>query len=305
MIGIKGSVEVNMFKYIENSFRTKAIIASSSGDALEAYINKSSPSATVEAEYGDQLVSGSYATLAHHGKQVGQKCPCLYDNFPPLKGLMVGISHLDIDTLGGVLALVGVKPHAPKFWVLAAFVDEQGAHRIRANGADERTIAQIWAMWAWLESHPITITEEVTSVTSSVINATKTLCQILAGDEDLLSAGNAFQAEEAKNNLAAFVRSSSTGGKTVILRESEGFVNHLYVTPAGTQGDWVVAYNPADTSVTISMRETIPGFSCIELVQTLWGPLAGGHVGIAGSPRNRKMCLKDADELMELVISKL
>jgi hypothetical protein len=218
---------------------------------------------------------------------------------------MVGISHLDIDTLGGVLALVGVKPHAPKFWVLAAFVDEQGAHRIRANGADERTIAQIWAMWAWLESHPITITEEVTGVTNQVIEATKALCQILAGDEDLLLAGNAFQAEEAKNNLAAFVRSSSTGGKTIILRESEGFVNHLYTTPAGTQGDWVVAYNPADTSVTISMRETIPGFSCIELVQTLWGPLAGGHVGIAGSPRNRKMCLKDADELMELVISKL
>ncbi len=34
------------------------------------------PSATVEAESGNTVVSGSIITMAHHGPRAGQKTPC-------------------------------------------------------------------------------------------------------------------------------------------------------------------------------------------------------------------------------------
>lgn len=40
----------------------------------------------------------------------------------------------------------------------------------------------------------------------------------------------------------------------------------------------------------------VPGVSCSELVQELWGPEAGGRDTIAGSPRGRAMTLADANK---------
>jgi hypothetical protein len=56
----------------------------------------------------------------------------------------------------------------------------------------------------------------------------------------------------------------------------------------------VVTFNTKFKSVTVSIADPQPGFSCREFVQKLWGPEAGGHDGIAGSPRGREMTLDDA-----------
>lgn len=48
-----------------------------------------------------------------------------------------------------------------------------------------------------------------------------------------------------------------------------------------------------DDSVTISLEKPIRGISCREIVQELWGSEAGGHDGIAGSPRGKSMTEKD------------
>jgi hypothetical protein len=54
-------------------------------------------------------------------------------------------------------------------------------------------------------------------------------------------------------------------------------------------GVGIVAYNDSLGSITISLADPIKGVSCREVVQTLWGQQAGGHDGIAGSPRGQIM----------------
>ena len=68
-------------------------------------------------------------------------------------------------------------------------------------------------------------------------------------------------------------------------------LNSLY--PLLSNGTAVVAFNTLNGSVTISFEDTPEGVSACEIAQTLWGMLAGGHKGIAGSPRGLRMELGD------------
>ena len=70
-------------------------------------------------------------------------------------------------------------------------------------------------------------------------------------------------------------------------------MNHLYVAPSGDVGRAIVAHNVYAGNITISLADPIPGVSCRDIVQGLWGPLAGGHAGIAGSPRGQVMSDED------------
>ena len=45
--------------------------------------------------------------------------------------------------------------------------------------------------------------------------------------------------------------------------------------------------------------------SAKNIVQELWGPEAGGHPGIAGSPRGKEMTKKDLQQLAKLVNEKI
>ena len=107
------------------------------------------PTVTVEAEYGNEVVEGSFATLAHHGPRSGvNPCPCTRtwhdgryrdarrQSIPRMpEGSLVGLSHLDLDALGGIMALAG---HPAKeyfcqdkiFWEVAAALDIQGADHL-------------------------------------------------------------------------------------------------------------------------------------------------------------------------------
>jgi len=149
----------------------KTIITNSAVTA--ASIN---PQYSVEAEFGSVLVKGSITTLAHHevGRAEGYTlCPCLNNNvedrlldysegspspianpvFPMVNDVCV-ISHLDWDTLGGILSLTGDKPSSAQFqmvWALIAFYDENGVHRAHeftAINSLGREVAN--AMYAWL-----------------------------------------------------------------------------------------------------------------------------------------------------------
>lgn len=78
---------------------TFQIFIANNVEALEAV----NPTHTVEAEFGDSVVEGSSVTLAHHGKRA--------ENLPTVENTTIGISHFDLDTLGGVMRCLGVKDY--------------------------------------------------------------------------------------------------------------------------------------------------------------------------------------------------
>lgn len=69
-------------------------------------------------------------TLAHHDIRSDNPAPCNTE-VEPLTGGTILISHIDLDTVGGIMAVEGIKPEDPEFWSAAEFIDNNGPHRIR------------------------------------------------------------------------------------------------------------------------------------------------------------------------------
>lgn len=267
-------------------------VLSTNADVLADFIS-GIPSATVEAEYGDRCVSGSEVTLAHHGSRKANPCPCLRKNEKVQPLVVVGGSHFDLDFLGGALSLDGFKPESDTFWQLAAFVDVNGAHKLAQSGASPEDVRRLYAFWAWSQANRVLAPRDgsILDVTDKVMEGCKILERVLADDADLLAQGDAMREAEAHLNQSTF-RELRHG---VVVRVAEVFVNHLYLTPTGEVGKICVTLNTKTNGITVSLADPIEGVSAVKIVQELWGAEAGGHVGIAGSPRNQQMTKVDLE----------
>ncbi len=284
---------------------SKIIFVVSSNPIALAAALAGKASATVEAEYGEVCVPGTVLTMAHHGERAGQPAPCSYEN-GCLAGEVVevvGLSHFDLDTLGGCAAIIGRKPSADGFWRLAEFIDLNGAHKlargINETDASPEDVRVLHAFWAWSKSFRVFAPRDgsVADVTKQVLEGIHVLESILVDqDEVLLAAGDAFRAAEGELNRKSFLEADDG----VVVRVGDQFTNHLYADPDGEAYKAVVSYNTATGAVTVSFAETPQGMSANSIVQKVFTDrddegklLAGGHAGIAGSPRNRRASLDE------------
>lgn len=286
------------------------IYLSSNPAALSAALSVHSITATVEAEYGETVVEG-IVTLAHHGPRSANPAPCLAANGickDVEREVGIGISHFDLDTLGGCAAIMGIKPEASGFWQLAAFIDVNGPHKLSQSGASEEDIRRLYAYWAWSEKNRVMPPRDgsVAMVTSDVVAGIKAIEAIIAGDEGMLKAGDAFRQAEEELNKSSFVEACGD----VVVRVAKGFTNHLYVTPSGKIGKAVVAIKTEYHSCSVSLADPIPGVSCCSIVQSIWLDkdengkfLAGGHAGISGSPRGKFCGLDSLTKLRDATIA--
>lgn len=282
---------------------------------------------TVEAEYGSYVAEGRLYTAAHHqpvgspwaGRHLvegGRPSPCNTEDIPLLgEDNIALVSHIDLDTIGGCLRAIhsfadifpvrdldaAALANGPvslavstalsqrdriQFWNLAEFADVRGLHRLSEAGATPRTLRKLYAFLAWSEANvPRFPQDRLSDVTAIIWSAGEALRGILNDDAELLAAGDAWHEAMATLNKASFLRRDGD----VIVRVSDAFCNHLYIDPAGSRARAVVRYNPTSGSVSISIADPEPGVSCCVIAQTLWGLEAGGHEGIAGSPRGRNV----------------
>lgn len=263
------------------------------------------PDVTVEAEYGAVTVEGAVLTMAHHGANAGNPAPCAYPNGCAGENVeVVGLSHLDLDSIGGCMAVLGCKPPAPGFWRIAEFVDLSGPHRLGEANAAPEDVERLRAVWAWSESHRTFPPRDgsVADVTEAVLAFASAVAKVLEGDPEMLRAGREFAERGKALNSATF---REVRGSVCLRRTPGGFVNHLYDTPKGDVCKAVVSYNDQTGAVTVSFADTPSGEGARGIVQGLWGPLAGGHAGIAGSPRDQRMSWEDALAAAEAVIAYL
>ena len=319
--------------YFHTRFGSVRIFISSSADSLRKKLAEFVSTATVEAEFGDDVVTGSVLTLAHHGERSSRPCPCSLPNFPELGIQAIGVSHIDLDTIGGILAILGIKPEAfdwvRDFWKVAAGVDVAGVHKlskINTGYHAPRVLEALNAFYAFSENNRVFAPRDGAVEELDLTPFVETIIHLLCGEfvEDEFGGGR-FTAEvvdedgdvdwvrgELKdfNEKAGLVEAGKTWAEaketlkkeswddslrlkwgTVTRREAESFVNHLY---DDTDISVVVGYNPANGTVTVSVADPHPAFNCRDIVQELWGPEAGGHAGIAGSPRGKVMTYADA-----------
>jgi len=287
------------------------ILISSNADNLRAALAKYERTATVEAEYGDAVVNGSIATLAHHGPRKANPCPCQVPNFLGVEFDAIGVSHIDLDTLGGIMAVLGIRPTNPMataFWRVAAYVDVNGVHKLdRFPWLDlpysrETVMDMLHAYYAWSEKNRIYAPRDGSAldITEKVMDGVKVWTAFLNSHpgyqnyEYLVEGGKAFAFREGTLNAMSLKAMIVRGG--VLFRASDRFVNHLYTVNGATfVARAVVGYNTETKAITVSVSDPLPGFSCREYVQSAWGAGAGGHDGIAGSPRDRQFSYDEAE----------
>ena len=280
------------------------------------------PHISIEAEYGSKVVKGTVYTAAHHQPTMaGLPAPCCDWDIPVVRRHVVLVSHMDLDTLGGCLRTEKrcqdlFHPQHEAFWNLAEYVDLNGPHMmggyISRLGAEEhyqRERACIYAYWAWAKTQPRLQGDELLDVTQIVKKGAHALRKIFGGDPDLIEAGALFKKSEEELNRTSYDRHiypNDDPRDQVILRRSDSFVNHIYNPPG--QADvfgGVVSLNTESGAVTISLARPIEGVSCREVMQELFGPEAGGHDGIAGTPRGQRFTELDRDRAAESLVGQI
>lgn len=290
---------------------------------------------TVEAEYGSIVWEGSRYTAAHHqpagslyaGRHLaglartGRPSPCNDPNIPPVKSGIIGVSHLDLDTFGGVMRAHPVRGHefgpgmgthfgpdTQSFWDLAERIDVHGAHRLPELCSDPFLVARLNGFWAWSHERQRAPWDRVSDVTNEVDQAALVLLELFADDPARIEAGIAFVAGEAALNERTFryVTGTGVGGPHVVVRYTvdRAFVNHLYRTPGGDLHEAIVGWDRVAGAVTISIAnpEEWPHVSCRAVVQQLWGPEAGGHPGIAGGPRGLYLDAAEVERAIQALL---
>jgi len=288
---------------------------------------------TVEAEYGSVVWEGSQYTAAHHqpagslyaGRHLaglaltGRPSPCNDPAIPVVESGIIGISHLDLDTFGGLFRSHPVRghefgpgvgthfgPETQAFWDLAERIDVNGAHRLPELCSDLALAARLNGFLAWFHTQPRAPWDRVTDVTSAVDQAALVLLELFADDPARIEAGQAFVAAEAALNARSFQSVAGVGPRAIVRQtEDRAFVNHLYRTPEGDLHEAVVHWDQIAGTVTISVAnpEEWPGVSCRAIVQALWGPEAGGHPGIAGGPRGLFLDVSEANRATEMLLA--
>ncbi|MHC4834796.1 MAG: hypothetical protein ACYTCN_02425 [Planctomycetota bacterium] len=258
---------------------------------------------TIEAEYGSFVWEGSIFTAAHHqsegpfaGRHQGgeQPAPCCNPSIPVLDEGIVGVSHMDLDTLGGVARAMGVAVFDgfESFWTLAEYVDISGPHKLKNSGASAIDLDRLYAFWAWSQANRLPRATELTDITEYVINAIHALQRVMNLDAEMIEDGRAFKANEEALNKSSLVAVVNN----IALRKAGSFVNHLYTTVDGVECTLVLTLNTKFKAITLSSAEG--GVDCCAIMQKVFGPDAGGHRGIAGSPRGVEFGEEDLDKVL-------
>lgn len=261
------------------------------------------PDVTIEAEYGDICVEGSVLTLAHHGSRSSNPAPCNTDVKPLTKGIIV-ISHMDLDTIGGIMAVVGEKIKDDAFWKAAEVIDVKGPHHLYKFPQEIQD--KFNALYAWQDTHSGKANSEAVDVKERVRAYFDVLHMIL--DED--NEHHAEMIEKGREwGKAAFDRIESKlimENKFVRVFVTDGiFCSGAYYSPSmDTIVPCTVVYNTSYKIITVAFEDGgNEDKSARKIVQELWGNEAGGRDGIAGSPRGVEMSesnFKDAIALAEL-----
>ncbi len=258
------------------------------------------PTATVETEYGEKVIKGEQVTLAHHTKEYEHNpAPCNTPDVPVLADdSTIVISHLDLDTLGGIAALIGRKKEDHEFWRAAEFIDLNGPHNLFQVG--EETRKKYIAYQAYQANHRNPRFTEITDVTDIVLEHLEIIDRVIDGDKTLIQEGIKLDEETKKKIEECLVFENDN---VRVFNSPDGvFCSASYYSEKQRKViPSTVTRNGKFKSITVAMADGGKKVSAKELVQELWGNEAGGHPGIAGSPRGQEMTEKDMQQLANIV----
>ena len=288
------------------------VILANSISAAERFAAENVVSASVEAEYGDFTLCGQEVTLAHHGANSGNICPCL--NKVELRDkdeAIILVSHIDMDTIGGVLSLVNMKPEICKdFWDMVAFVDLNGPHKLQLMYSEtfcdeeKQAIEVLWVCFKYIEENVPRYTGKdlIVDVTQIFLDLHRFLIDVNQNLNKYAEEGRIWN-EQKRDAIDQYLVSEN---QYIRVFAAPMFANGAYYSKIlGRVVPAVVNLNTKVGSITLSFEDGGEKFNAATIMREYFGPEAGGHAGIAGSPRGviytMDDLLKFRDHLMKIM----
>lgn len=286
------------------------ILAPTSQLATDTLRVSNPPALTVGSEYGGFVLEGTKYTAAHHqplgspyvGRHItpfGRPAPCNDSGIPKLNEDDVAlISHIDIDTLGGLMRATDQFEDNGVFWFYAEHIDSNGIHKAKQDHP-------CWVLYngltAWInENHPDIDTKRNNDVTDFCYEAFDFIKEMLTDGQIATQMGHAHISLQEKLDESTFVEMLPCG---LIVRRTRGEkVNHLYRDSSA-----VITYDEKYKKIRISTADPIKNLSCRRLVQEWWGDRADGQDQIASSARGQVMSedqFKEAIERFDLELTR-
>ena len=266
------------------------------------------PALTVEAEYGAFVLEGTKYTAAHHqpmgspyvGRHItpfGRPAPCNDKDIPKLSENEVAlISHIDVDTLGGLMRATDQFEDNSVFWFYAEHIDTNGRHKAKKDHP-------CWIIYngilAWIEENkPEIDPKRNNEVSDFCCRAFSFIREALTEGHLAERMGRAYLYLQDKLDESTFIEKHPCG---LVVRRTQGQkVNHLY-----RDGVAVITYDEKYKTIRISISDPIADLSCRRLAQEWWGDRAGGHTQVAGSARGQIMSEDQFKEATERFINEI
>jgi hypothetical protein len=260
---------------------------------------------TIEAEYGKKTIKGKLYTSAHHGENAGNKAPCIDINLytllsnDELEDIIILISHIDLDTILGLMNLLGLSQEVDAGWAhfceAAAFIDVNGIHRINDIKVDILTRQRLNAYYYWnfIQGRKERITE-TTDVIEQIKKAAKAINSIVFEDK-LIEEGKKWAKEreaEVESKLYEENEKYRIFNTDKIFCGGEYYSKTLEkIIPA------IISYNQQYKSITLSFEDGGKEINAVTIMQELFGSEAGGRSGIAGTPRGKEYMFVDVSNI--------
>ena len=248
--------------------------------------------ATVEAEYGNRAIEGDVITLAHHiEKYKNNPAPCNAQNVPVLAdGSTILVSHIDLDTLGGIAALMGRKKDDPKFWETAEFIDLNGPHNLYK--VDENEKDKYNAYQAYSSKNRLPRFTQITDVTDVVKRSLDVLDRVLDGDKELIEEGKIWD-KELKEKIESCVVFENDNIRVFDSKDGVFCASSYYSEKQGKVIPSTITYNEVTKNIVLAFEDGGKKLKANKILQELHGNEAGGHDGIAGGPRGQEIKKED------------
>lgn len=260
--------------------------------------------ATVEAEYGDICVEGNWQTLAHHTEQYrNNPAPCIRKDVMPLENGIILISHLDLDTLGGIMLLEGMGEMTDSFWESEALIDTQGV--LAEPHLSDRDRFLMRAYWAWetnlvdqkyLADHQNLILD-VTDSVELRISFIQMMLERDHTDEERNLLNHYY--ESFQRDLNSFLSTcvyEDERLRVFISQENQHYLSHYR---DHCLVETCVTLNQKKGTLTIS--DISKNLDCKTFMQEVFGENAGGQFRVAGSPRDEVMGIPDLTRLLNIL----
>ena len=272
-------------------------------DLAKEFTEKNDVQVTIEAEYGEKCIEGTELTLAHHGPRSNNQAPCYASIETPVNPDKILISHMDLDTVGGIMLVLGEKPENEKFWTAAEYIDVNGPHHVHEFSQETQDLLN--AVWA--EEFKINQAEGrfprdvISDATDNYNKRAESIKAVLDPErnKELIENGREWEQEATKATEDKLLYET----KDYRVFSTDGvFCSAAYYSPADDEvKKATIVFNQKFSSITLAFEDGGKTANAAKILQGIFGPEAGGREGIAGSPRGKVMTEEDLKKVVDVI----